>query len=144
MGSQQVNLDIVPVGSRSIPNHYHQQQPPRQHHQQHQRYLLNQNRSQKDNICRYHADPICRRPPVPPEPEKLGSGKSTEIPAGLVDQKVATLRAASAKVSPKMTSQQHSSIVTKPARGWLHPDYLFAKDGINYAIRVGQQLLSMV
>ena len=29
-----------------------------------------------------------------------------------------------------------ASIVSKPARGWLHPDYLFAKDGINYNVRV--------
>ncbi len=27
-------------------------------------------------------------------------------------------------------------IVNKPVRGWLHPDHLFAKDGINYAVRV--------
>ena len=26
--------------------------------------------------------------------------------------------------------------VNKPARGWLHPDHLFAKDGINYNVRV--------
>ena len=29
-----------------------------------------------------------------------------------------------------------NSIVNKPVRGWLHPDHLFAKDGINYAVRV--------
>ena len=28
-----------------------------------------------------------------------------------------------------------ASFVNKPARGWLHPDHLFAKDGINYAVR---------
>lgn len=28
-----------------------------------------------------------------------------------------------------------ASFVSKPARGWLHPDHLFAKDGINYAVR---------
>ncbi len=33
-------------------------------------------------------------------------------------------------------SGQSNSIVNKPARGWLHPDYLFAKDGINYNVRV--------
>ena len=26
--------------------------------------------------------------------------------------------------------------VGKPNRGWLHPDDLFAQDGINYAVRV--------
>ncbi len=31
-----------------------------------------------------------------------------------------------------------SSIVNKPARGWLHQDHLFAQDGINYAVRVSQ------
>ena len=29
----------------------------------------------------------------------------------------------------------NSNIVSKPARGWLHPDYLFAKDGINYNVK---------
>ena len=29
-----------------------------------------------------------------------------------------------------------SGFVNKPARGWLHPDHLFAKDGINYNVRV--------
>ena len=29
-----------------------------------------------------------------------------------------------------------SSIVNKPARGWLHPDHLLAKDGINYGVKV--------
>lgn len=33
------------------------------------------------------------------------------------------------------TNANSSSIVNKPARGWLHPDYLFAKDGINYNVR---------
>merc|ERR1719445_1900726 len=32
-------------------------------------------------------------------------------------------------------SNASSSFVSKPARGWLHPDYLFAKDGINYNVR---------
>ena len=27
------------------------------------------------------------------------------------------------------------SFVSKPTRGWLHPDHLFARDGINYAVR---------
>eukprot|EP00088_Acartia_fossae_P030014 TRINITY_DN3095_c0_g1_i1.p1 TRINITY_DN3095_c0_g1~~TRINITY_DN3095_c0_g1_i1.p1 ORF type:complete len:540 (+),score=109.05 TRINITY_DN3095_c0_g1_i1:69-1622(+) len=31
--------------------------------------------------------------------------------------------------------QSPASIVNKPARGWLHPDNLIAKDGINYAVR---------
>ena len=35
-----------------------------------------------------------------------------------------------------------SFIVNKPARGWLHPDHLFAKDGINYAVRVSSRLQS--
>ena len=28
-----------------------------------------------------------------------------------------------------------TSFVSKPARGWLHPDHLFAREGINYAVR---------
>jgi len=28
-----------------------------------------------------------------------------------------------------------ASFVAKPSRGWLHPDHLFARDGINYAVR---------
>jgi len=31
--------------------------------------------------------------------------------------------------------QAPASFVNKPARGWLHPDHLIAKDGINYAVR---------
>ena len=33
-----------------------------------------------------------------------------------------------------------SGFVNKPARGWLHPDHLFAKDGINYNVRVSLKL----
>jgi len=33
------------------------------------------------------------------------------------------------------SSQGPASFVTKPPRGWLHPDHLFARDGINYAVR---------
>jgi len=29
----------------------------------------------------------------------------------------------------------NQSFVSKPPRGWLHPDHLFARDGINYAVR---------
>ena len=32
-----------------------------------------------------------------------------------------------------------SGFVNKPARGWLHPDHLFAKDGINYNVRVSHE-----
>ena len=28
-----------------------------------------------------------------------------------------------------------ASFVSKPPRGWLHPDHLFAREGINYAVR---------
>jgi len=41
-----------------------------------------------------------------------------------------------ASASSSSSTQAPSSIVNKPARGWLHPDYLFAKDGINYNVRV--------
>jgi len=33
------------------------------------------------------------------------------------------------------SSQAPASFVSKPPRGWLHPDHLFARDGINYAVR---------
>jgi len=29
-----------------------------------------------------------------------------------------------------------SSFISKPARGWLHPDHLVSKDGINYTVKV--------
>jgi len=32
-------------------------------------------------------------------------------------------------------AQAPASFVSKPSRGWLHPDHLFARDGINYAVR---------
>jgi len=32
-------------------------------------------------------------------------------------------------------SSNPASFVAKPPRGWLHPDHLFATDGINYAVR---------
>ena len=35
-----------------------------------------------------------------------------------------------------------SGFVNKPARGWLHPDHLFAKDGINYNVRVSPSFAS--
>ena len=39
------------------------------------------------------------------------------------------------------TLKANSTFVNKPARGWLHPDYLFAKDGINYNVRVSFWIL---
>ena len=39
------------------------------------------------------------------------------------------------------TTERNSTFVNKPARGWLHPDYLFAKDGINYNVRVSKILI---
>ena len=43
-----------------------------------------------------------------------------------------------AKANEPATNEGNSfvSFVTKPARGWLHPDYLFAQDGINYNVKV--------
>ncbi len=49
----------------------------------------------------------------------------------------ATAGAAGPAVPPAASSSSNpSSIVNKPARGWLHPDHLLAKEGINYAVRV--------
>jgi hypothetical protein len=33
------------------------------------------------------------------------------------------------------------SIISKPARGWLHPDQLITKEGITYAVRVSYDLM---
>ena len=45
-----------------------------------------------------------------------------------------------AKANEPATNEGNSfvSFVTKPARGWLHPDYLFAQDGINYNVKVSR------
>jgi len=42
-----------------------------------------------------------------------------------------------AKANEPTTTEGNSfvSFVTKPARGWLHPDHLFAQDGINYNVK---------
>jgi len=37
--------------------------------------------------------------------------------------------------SGRMAGGVPASFVSKPSRGWLHPDHLFARDGINYAVR---------
>lgn len=29
-----------------------------------------------------------------------------------------------------------SSFISKPARGWLHPDHLVSKEGITYTVKV--------
>lgn len=29
-----------------------------------------------------------------------------------------------------------SSFISKPARGWLHPDHLVSNEGINYTVKV--------
>ena len=49
-----------------------------------------------------------------------------------------------AKANEPTTNEGNSfvSFVTKPARGWLHPDYLFAQDGINYNVKVSSFLIS--
>ena len=40
------------------------------------------------------------------------------------------------------TMESLSGFVNKPARGWLHPDHLFAKDGINYNVRVRYEIVT--
>ena len=42
----------------------------------------------------------------------------------------------SATATTTSNMESLSGFVNKPARGWLHPDHLFAKDGINYNVRV--------
>ena len=42
----------------------------------------------------------------------------------------------SATAATTSNMESLSGFVNKPARGWLHPDHLFAKDGINYNVRV--------
>ena len=69
---------------------------------------------------------------------------SIVTPSGHVSPGQGTLNRASsplqdsANASANMESM--SGFVNKPARGWLHPDHLFAKDGINYNVRVSISL----
>ena len=42
----------------------------------------------------------------------------------------------SATATTTSNMESLSGFVNKPARGWLHPDHLFAKDGINYNVKV--------
>ena len=46
-----------------------------------------------------------------------------------------TPKGKAAATAPPPAASNSASFVSKPARGWLHPDYLFAKDGINYNVR---------
>ena len=75
------------------------------------------------------ADP---RPTSPPRNSSKNSDQKSRLTAG-------TASASTASATSAMASPHPNSIVNKPARGWLHPDHLFAKDGINYNVRVSQQ-----
>lgn len=33
---------------------------------------------------------------------------------------------------------ENGTFISKPARGWLHPDSVLATDGITYAVRVSE------
>lgn len=37
---------------------------------------------------------------------------------------------------------ENGAFISKPARGWLHPDSVLATDGITYAVRVSSLLYS--
>ena len=64
----------------------------------------------------------------------------TRNPVKISDQKSSRPTTGTSSTTMASASSPHpNSIVNKPARGWLHPDYLFAKDGINYNVRVSQK-----
>ena len=45
-----------------------------------------------------------------------------------------------ASAEPRPVEPNSMSNIGKPARGWLHPDHLLAKEGINYSVRVSQNI----
>ena len=89
-----------------------------------------------------------------PEPILQASGSGPKRRRHFRTSKMASSATASSSVTtstPKgkaaamaPPSNASSSFVSKPARGWLHPDYLFAKDGINYNVRVRSLMLFFV
>lgn len=38
---------------------------------------------------------------------------------------------------------ENSSFVSKPARGWLHPDSVLASEGVTYAVRVRKHTINL-
>lgn len=42
------------------------------------------------------------------------------------------------------TSGNIGNFMSKPARGWLHPDQLISKKGVTYAVRVRLTLYNLV
>lgn len=101
---------------------------------------------QEDSRLRYHPDPIAlikaakgKAIKVNPDDERTTEATHTrvEIPQRLREEQRSVNMAATIVNTPSSgTTHRSSSIVHKPARGWLHPDHLFAKDGINYNVRV--------
>ena len=59
--------------------------------------------------------------------------------AGVEDKSEKTVILVSENLCSRMTMKSShgapASFVSKPPRGWLHPDHLFAREGINYAVR---------
>ena len=64
------------------------------------------------------------------------SSTHTPIGQGTSAHNSAHSRGSAAQPSSTVALESLSGFVNKPARGWLHPDHLFAKDGINYNVRV--------
>lgn len=113
-----------------------------------QLHLITDVQSSRISDQRYHPDPTCRRPLTSSSSSASTSSSASSThsnPEPLHSRRRRTKNMASATSTPKgkaaatlppATSTASNSFVSKPARGWLHPDYLFAKDGINYNVRV--------
>jgi len=76
-------------------------------------------------------------PPMKPQAPTINNNTGTSRPVSQMSgvgqlQPLGANRAGSQSVDNKNAP---ASFVNKPARGWLHPDNLIAKDGINYAVR---------
>eukprot|EP00094_Tigriopus_californicus_P002356 TCALIF_02275-PA protein Name:"Similar to Shc1 SHC-transforming protein 1 (Rattus norvegicus)" AED:0.07 eAED:0.07 QI:0/0.9/0.90/0.90/0.9/0.90/11/250/830 len=133
VGSTQVNLDLHNLSNRSV--HF-----PSLHTVPN---IINP-REEVDIRNRYQPDPTYKPParalPTPVKPTTGGninrstrSNKTGKNRSGR--HHIHTCSKHSIPIRPATTMSAATSIVNKPARGWLHPDHLFAQDGVNYAVR---------
>ena len=65
-----------------------------------------------------------------------GHGTLRHESSSMSQQENQPIPQSSATAATPSNMESLSGFVNKPARGWLHPDHLFAKDGINYNVRV--------
>ena len=126
--------------------------------------LQNQKRKISDLAnCRYHPDPtwrphavVCSRKPLSSSSSSASTSSSASSTQSNPEpslhyrrrrKKMATStpkNKAAAPALPAAAAASAGSIISKPARGWLHPDYLFAKDGINYNVRVSIKSINFI